>query len=111
VFSLIGLEAVEDRLPVLLSDLAVILQWAEWGQRLGQRFERPDPLREDDRLAIVLGDFIHVGNDLFELDTLAGARIEVANLLEPGASGLGKAYRSVRSRRASPCGNPQSGPE
>src|SRR6266404_8729843 len=25
--------------------------------------------------------------------------------------GLGKAYRSVRSRRASPCGKPKSGPE
>ena len=25
--------------------------------------------------------------------------------------GLGKAYKSVRSRRASPCGKPKSGPE
>jgi hypothetical protein len=25
--------------------------------------------------------------------------------------GLGNAYKSVRSRRASPCGNPKSGPE
>ena len=29
----------------------------------------------------------------------------------PASPGLGKAYRSVKSRRASPCGNPQSGPE
>src|ERR1700738_938681 len=28
-----------------------------------------------------------------------------------GSPGLGKAYRSVKSRRASPCGNPKSGPE
>ena len=79
----VGLEAVEDRLPLALRHLAVILQRAERRQRLGQRLQRLDPLREDDRLAAALGHLRHVGQQLLQLGALAGQRIEVADLLQP----------------------------
>ena len=43
-------------------DLAVVLQRAERRQRLRQRLQRLDPLREDDRLAAALGHLVHVGD-------------------------------------------------
>ena len=70
----VALEAVEDRLPLAVRDLAVILQRAERRQRLGQHFQRLDPLREDDRLAAALGHLRHVGQQLLQLGALRRSR-------------------------------------
>src|SRR5262249_686916 len=79
----VRLELIEDRLAFALWNLAVILHRPVRRQRLGQRLERLDPLREDERLAVAVSDLVHVGQELLELGALAGARVEVANLLEP----------------------------
>ena len=67
---------------VLVRHLAVVQQRAELAQRLGQRLQRLDPLREDDGLAAALRHLGHVGLQLLQLGALPGPRVEVADLLQ-----------------------------
>ena len=61
----------------------MVLQRAERRERLRQHLAAARPTGEDDRLAAAVGDFLHVGEELFELGALAGERVEVADLLQP----------------------------
>src|SRR5262245_19575179 len=78
----IGFEAIKDRLSLRMRDAAVIQQRAVRLQRLRQHLQRLHPLREDDRLAIAVGNFFQVGKQLLQLGAGAGQRVEVTDLLE-----------------------------
>src|SRR5579875_330183 len=83
MFVRVVLEAIKDALPFWMGYLAVIQQGTKFVQGLGQKFQRLNPLREDDGFASALGYFSHIGLQTFELGALFGQRIEIADLFEP----------------------------